>query len=197
MDLAALLAPRDVDRFMRENFGRQPLHIPGPAAKALLDWPGLSALLSVASHWTEDRLTLILNHRPILPDFYMDGGTPRTADPAEVELFLSMGASLVGNDIERIAPALRAVSDALGDRFAALANANVYASFAGVQGFATHYDLHDVFALQCEGTKAWRIYANRAENPLAPLAMTVTLRPGDVLYLPRGVFHDALATEGP
>ncbi len=214
MDIAALLAPLDPGRFAREVFGRQPVHIAGGGDKALLDWPGLSALLAVASHWTPDRLTLILNHRPILADFYVDAASG-TAAPAMVEQFLSMGASLVANDVERIAPGLRAVTDALGDAFAALVNANVYASFAGIQGFATHYDLHEVFAVQCEGTKVWRIYANRADNPIAPiasggadaqaaidaargpLAMTVTMRQGDVLYLPRGVFHDALAEDGP
>ncbi|WP_204265387.1 JmjC domain-containing protein, partial [Enterobacter hormaechei] len=70
--------------------------------------------------------------------------------------------------------------------------------------------LHEVFAIHCVGEKRWRIYANRAENPLAPLEgddaqaridaakgpvlMDVTLRPGDVLYIPRGYFHDALAS---
>ena len=29
-----------------------------------------------------------------------------------------------------------------------------------------------------------------------PLAMEVRMRPGDVLYLPRGVYHDALAEDG-
>ncbi len=169
MDLAALLAPLDPGRFVRDQFGRQPLHIAARAHKALLDWGGLSDLLGIASHWTPDRLTLILNHRPILPDHYIDPATG-TAAPAKVEQFIAMGASLVGNDVERIAPALRAVTEALGAAFAALVNANVYASFAGVQGFATHYDLHEVFALQCEGIKFWRIYANRADNPVAPLA---------------------------
>ncbi|MEI8195599.1 MAG: cupin domain-containing protein, partial [Phycisphaerae bacterium] len=64
------------------------------------------------------------------------------------------------------------------------------------------------------GEKRWNIYGNRAANPIAPLAHgggeaqalidaargplagTVTMRPGDLLYLPRGVYHDALATDG-
>ncbi|HEX8471794.1 MAG TPA: cupin domain-containing protein, partial [Brevundimonas sp.] len=60
----------------------------------------------------------------------------------------------------------------------------------------------------CEGEKVWRLYQNRAENPVnfAPeqtparlertrgaLMQEVRMRPGDVLYLPRGWYHDALA----
>ncbi len=221
MDLAALLAPIGIDTFMREYFGRRPVHIPagGAASKRLLDWPRLSTLLGIAPHWTEGNLSLILNRRPVLADFFMDSvptlaGPVRRADPAKVEVFLAMGASLVANDVEQIAPELRVVTDLLGDHFAALTNANVYCSFKGVQGFATHFDLHEVFAVQCEGEKVWQIYANRADNPLealasggeeaqqridaarGPLAMTVRMRPGDVLYVPRGVYHDALAHDG-
>ncbi len=220
MNLAELLAPVTPEAFRRDHLGQKPLHIPaGSGDKRLLDWSGLSALLAIAPHWTEGNLALILNHRPILADFFLDSidtqaGPVRRADAAKVETFLAMGASLVGNDVDAIAPRLRSVAVALGDGFAALANANVYASFKGVQGFASHYDLHDVFAVQCVGRKTWRLYANRAENPLAPLASggpeaqaiidaakgpctaTVVMNPGDVLYLPRGVYHDALATEG-
>ena len=50
--------------------------------------------------------------------------------------------------------------------FAARASANVYCSFKGVQAFQTHYDLHDVFAVQAEGEKTWRIYESRADTPV-------------------------------
>ena len=172
----------------------------------------------MGGHWTGDSLKLILNSRPILPDFYLDGDASvpvasRRADPARVDVFLGMGASLVANDVERIAPEFRRWTEMLGAEFAALTNANVYASFKGVQAFATHFDLHDVFALQCEGEKVWRIYRNRAENPVSspqggeevqrqidaargPLLAEVRMRPGDVLYLPRGCYHDALAQDG-
>jgi hypothetical protein len=56
-----------------------------------------------------------------------------------------------------------------------------------VQAFGTHFDLHDVFAIQTEGEKTWRLYQNRADSPVA--------LPGDESDL-RGWYHDALATEG-
>jgi hypothetical protein len=73
MDLAALLAPVTPEAFRSSHLGQQPLHIPaGSRDKRLLDWSGLSALLAIAPHWTQGNLALILNHRPILADFFMD-----------------------------------------------------------------------------------------------------------------------------
>ncbi|OYU15022.1 MAG: cupin [Alphaproteobacteria bacterium PA4] len=222
MDLAALLAPLPVDRFRTEFFGSRPCHVPAaPGMRApLIGWDRLAELLAIAPHWTEGHITLVLNRAAIAGEFYMDecltpAGPVRRADPAKVEHFLGLGATLVANDVDAIAPELRAITAMLGAEFAALSNANIYASFAGVQGFATHYDLHDVIAVQCAGEKRWNIYGHRAANPVAPLAQggaeaqalidaargplagTVTMRPGDLLYLPRGVYHDALATDGP
>ncbi|MCP4249748.1 MAG: hypothetical protein GY778_22120, partial [bacterium] len=79
------------------------------------------------------------------------------------------------------------------------------------QAFDTHFDTHEVFALHVEGEKTWRIYEGRVDRPIAhpgykrldkayhdahkgPVLMEVTLRPGDLLYIPRGYYHDALAS---
>ncbi|OYY72494.1 JmjC domain-containing protein [Sphingomonas sp. 28-63-12] len=218
MDFSHFIAPVAASDFIERHFGQSPLHIPAtPAGKPLLiDWPRLNALLSIAPHWTEGNLKLVLNSRPVSPEFYMDrietlDGTVSRADPAKIGVFLAMGASLVANDVENIAPELAVITDMLADRFGAVSNANIYCSFAGIQAFATHCDLHEVFALQCHGTKKWRFYRNRADNPLTqpsggadvqqmidqargPVAMEVLMQPGDLLYVPRGVYHDAIAT---
>lgn len=84
--------------------------------------------------------------------------------------------------------------------------ANVYLSPPDSQGFKLHWDTHDVLVLQIDGEKTWHIYDNPIELPheeqlkllpaLAPNAnklAEVTLRPGDVLFLPRGYVHAATA----
>jgi len=220
MRVADLLAPVPLERFESEFFGRQPLHIPagGSLGKIPLGWERMNAMLGSRSHWTEANLKLILNSRPVQPDFYIEpvetlDGPARRADPSKVSVFLAMGASLVANSLEDISPDVRAISDCLSDHFSARAGANAYCSFEAIQAFASHCDLHEVFAIQCEGEKVWRIYRNRAAAPVAPLAgddaqalidrvkgpvlMEVRMRPGDLLYIPRGFYHDALATDGP
>jgi lysine-specific demethylase/histidyl-hydroxylase NO66 len=214
------VAPLGADRFMADHYGRRPAHLPadGRGARAVFGWDRMNAVLGIASHWTPGALKMVINSQRVAPEHYTDevlsvDGLVRRADPAKVNLFLGMGASLVANAAEEVAPEIRAVTAMLGERFTALASANIYCSFDGVQAFATHYDTHEVFALQCEGEKTWRLYANRAADPVdhppsgpdaqaaidaarGPIAMQVTTRPGDLLYIPRGVYHDALAQSG-
>ncbi|HEX9953687.1 MAG TPA: cupin domain-containing protein [Allosphingosinicella sp.] len=219
MNFADLIAPLAPEQFLRDHFGKRPLHIPADAAAAgrrgLLSWQRLSELLAVRSHWTPGNINLLMNSRPVAAEHYMDevqvqSGTVTRADPAKVDLFLSMGASLVANAVEDVAPEVREVVAMLGQTFSGTAGANAYCSFKDVQAFDSHCDLHEVFAVQLEGEKSWRIYANRADAPVAslsgddaqalidrakgPVLMEVRLRPGDLLYIPRGFYHDALAS---
>ncbi len=120
-----------------------------------------------------------------------------------------MGASLIANHIQRVSPEVAALAHVLEREFAARVAANAYCSFKGVQAFQTHFDLHDVFALQMEGEKTWHVYESRADAPVmplppgdevekwltasrGPLLFEADMKPGDILYLPRGQYHDAL-----
>ena len=218
MRFADLIAPVPLDRFMTEIFGRQPLHVPAPPGgtrRQLVGWSRLNELLAIRSHWTEANLKMILNSRPVFPQLYMDEvdtmeGRVRRANSAKVDVFLGMGASLVANAVEEIAPEVRALTSELGDVFSARTGANIYCSFKDVQAFGSHCDLHEVFAVQCEGEKVWNIYENRAAAPVEQLQsgdaqamidaakgkvmLQVRMQPGDMLYIPRGYYHDALAS---
>ncbi len=84
---------------------------------------------------------------------------------------------------------------------------NVYLTPPASQGFAPHYDTHDVFVLQIAGTKHWRIYgspiplpdrsmpsASARVQPGEPLH-ELDLQPGDLIYMPRGYIHEGLTSE--
>ncbi len=90
-------------------------------------------------------------------------------NPAKVKALLDLGASLIANHLHRVCPEVAAVAQMLEREFAARVAANVYCSFKGVQAFQTHFDLHDVFAVQAEGEKCWRVYEARADTPVTPL----------------------------
>lgn len=89
--------------------------------------------------------------------------------------------------------------------FGCLAGASAYLTPANNQGLAPHYDHVCVFVLQTEGSKTWRLYQPSDEIALAEehspdLArdqlgqpQQVVLQPGDVLYMPRGTVHEAVA----
>lgn len=87
------------------------------------------------------------------------------------------------------------------------ANVNLYMTAASQQGLAYHYDDEDAFILQLEGSKTWRIYDKRASLPSPEHSYQSVncddspyteymLSPGDVLYFPRGVVHEARAQGG-
>lgn len=215
---ARLLAPITPDQFLSEVYGKAPLHIPASegARQDILTWARWNAMLSVSSSWTEPRLKLYIEGRRIAAEHYCDSintldGQVLRVNPRKVRVFLSMGASLVANAVETMAPELRAVARTLETALLGLTSANVYCSFGGRRAFNSHYDSHEVFAFHTEGEKVWRIYEGRAENPVVGppdhpdvqaqmdrqkgrLLREVTMRPGDLLYIPRGQFHDALAS---
>ncbi|XP_014440885.1 ribosomal oxygenase 2 isoform X2 [Tupaia chinensis] len=85
--------------------------------------------------------------------------------------------------------------------FGSLVGSNVYITPAGSQGLPPHYDDVEVFILQLEGEKHWRLYhptvplareySVEAEDRIGRPAHEFTLKPGDLLYFPRGTIHQA------
>jgi len=216
MDFADFIAPFDAGTFCAQYFGRHPVHIRRETAgqPAILSWKRFNEVLGITPYWNEDTLKVYFKSRAALRENYCDtgnvrAGTAAAADPAKVKALLGLGASLIANHFHRVCPEVDAVVHVLERQFAARVVANVYCSFKGVQAFQTHFDLHDVFAFQAEGGKTWRVYEARADAPVAPLPpgdeiekwltasrgrllFEADMKPGDVLYLPRGQYHDAL-----
>jgi ribosomal protein L16 Arg81 hydroxylase len=104
-------------------------------------------------------------------------------------------------------PPLNRFCRVLAEELSAEIKSNVYLTPPGVQGLREHFDTHDVFVAQISGSKRWRFYPTRhplplqnqrynwpPEGPGDPVA-EFELTPGDLLYIPRGVVHDATSTE--
>jgi hypothetical protein len=215
MEFAEFLAPFDAATFRAEVFGRRPLHVPAGRARAgLLPWKRFNEVLALTPYWNEDSLKVYFRSRAALRENYCDlqdlkPGASAPVNPAKLRALVDLGASVVANGVHRVCPEVAAVAHLLERAFAARVVANVYCSFQGVQAFQTHFDLHDVFAVQAEGEKTWRVYESRADAPINPvppgdewekwltetrgkLLFEATMQPGDLLYLPRGQYHDAL-----
>lgn len=218
MTLQDLLAPITPERFFAEFHDRQPLHIQGHPARfaEVLDWRSINRLLDMTHIWSETSFRLVLDSVAVPPAQYSAKATSRDGAPvlqpvaARVQEWVRRGASVVMNDVDSLTPGLAAVSDALEDAGLGKAQANVYISFQSHKAFHSHYDTHDVWALQVEGEKTWNIWEGRADYPIphpvfrgqkqehhdrarGALREQVVLKKGDILYLPRGWYHDALA----
>lgn len=105
---------------------------------------------------------------------------------------------------QRYMDELFTVNTSFERQFGALAGSSAYLTPPGAQALAPHYDDVEVFVLQTEGKKKWKVYApidelpaehsgDLEEDDLTELVLDVELSPGDVLYFPRGFIHQAIA----
>ena len=119
---------------------------------------------------------------------------------------LGAGATLRVRDLQRADADLMALIHAIQETFAAPAQINLYLTPPEQEGFPPHFDITDVFIVQIAGSKSWRIHPEYADQKRLPTADTawepqryrpigpveeLTLRTGDVLYIPRGEMHSA------
>jgi lysine-specific demethylase/histidyl-hydroxylase NO66 len=133
----------------------------------------------------------------------------QVADDKILELFAD-GSTIVLQALHRFWPPLIEFAASLSDDLGHPVQVNAYITPASSQGFAAHYDVHDVFVLQVHGQKRWQIHAPVLTDPLRdqpwsdnrvkvearaqePALIDAVLAPGDVLYLPRGYLHSAIA----
>lgn len=215
---ADILAPVTPAQFFAEYHGRRWLHVPGAASPkgpdkfaGVMTRPKLDGLIATIGIWNAQSLQVARDSAMVARDAYC--AADDKPDVGKLQTLLADGASLVLNDIDLQAPGLTgvaAVAGALEETLEAKVQANLYASPRERQAFATHYDSHDVYALHIEGEKLWRIYEGRAELPIehpafksqtpegnarakGKVAAEVLMKPGDLLYLPRGQYHDAIA----
>jgi ribosomal protein L16 Arg81 hydroxylase len=221
MTLDEILAPLGAETFLGEYLGRQPLHLQGAPDKFrdVMNWDVLNRLLGASTIWSAQSLLLVLDKEQIQPGQFCqpaagrDGGTVLRPDPVRVKQHLARGATLVLNDIDQLTPPLSAVSRAMEESLGGKVQANLYLSSKRKQAFKAHYDYHDVFAMHVMGEKTWMVFQGREDAPIkhpsfealtqdykdkakGELWREVRLTPGDLLYLPRGQYHYALADDG-
>ncbi|MGF1628988.1 MAG: JmjC domain-containing protein [Kiloniellaceae bacterium] len=216
----SLLAPLDAETFFRDYFGKQHLHVKGSAERtaAIMTLGDLNALMSMTSVWSPQTLKLFVDRNPVpVPDYCArtlalggDGSALRP-DPDLVQDWIGKGASVILNDIDALAPGVRRLANELQEATGGRSQANLYFSMAQRQAFGPHCDVHEVFAVHCHGEKVWNIYENREDTPInhprfqfgdaererraGKVAEQARMQPGDLLYIPRGRYHDALASE--
>jgi bifunctional lysine-specific demethylase and histidyl-hydroxylase NO66 len=135
--------------------------------------------------------------------------TDQVSSDSVLRLFAD-GSTVVLQGLHRLWPPLIEFADQLAADLGHPTQVNAYITPPSSRGFSAHYDVHDVFVLQVAGEKHWQIHEPVLVDPLRtqpwtdrPAAVAAAaagepvidavLRPGDVLYLPRGYLHAATA----
>ncbi len=211
--LDTLLSPVGWQGFLTDYWDRQPLSLEcgEDAFAALADVRRLRELVESGCPWQFRRL----------PELYLDGDkVPQTdlfrryvdMDDREairpilprIRRLLEAGATVNAFGLEPHFPALLDLKNRFAAAFGAEVECAFFYSQRDHQGLSPHYDCVEIFVLQISGEKRWQVSSQRVAAPVvgygsatwfdpqAPHA-TIELRPGDLLYLPRGTFHQALA----
>ncbi len=119
----------------------------------------------------------------------------------------SDGYTIVVNEIERFWKPLRQLCQNMQNTFSHKTVANLYLTPANQKALKPHYDTHDVFVIQIHGEKHWKLYDADYPTPILnshqPIFQSEQLRnernikvaAGDMLYIPRGVPHEAITTD--
>ena len=134
------------------------------------------------------------------------GGLQQEGVFSQVTDALGHGMTVV---LERLDLYWPPVVELCGDLAVALGcpvHANAYLTPGGAGGLDPHYDTHDVFVLQLEGEKSWTLGQIVQWLPTEQTASGrvtemgdethLTIRPGGVFYLPRGMAHRARSEAG-
>jgi|LNFM01.1.fsa_nt_gb ribosomal protein L16 Arg81 hydroxylase len=201
--LASLVAPVSVETFLSDYWERAPLLARRPAeTRPLATLAEIDAVLSTERH-VHPNLSLVDAAKEVDEDEYVVA--EHAVDMARALKRFNQGATFVLNRLDEHLVQVRDLCVKLEAELGLGVQANMYLTPAGSQGFPTHFDSHDVIIIQCVGRKTWRLYDtprglpmrgerfDRATTPAGPLSATLETGPGDALYIPRGLMHDALA----
>lgn len=211
LNLAAHLGQ---DEFLAQVLHRQHAHIPAALSNPaeLIAWDDVNTIL--ATHRLEPpRLRLSANGEMLPAHRYTGPVTTRRhtvwqrLHPTELHARLTEGASLVIDAVDELHPPVGRAAMELEQWLHTGVQANLYASFTAREGFGVHWDDHDVVVIQIDGAKRWKLYGPtrtapmykdtaEPEPPPEEPVVELVLRPGDVLYLPRGWWHSVAASEG-
>lgn len=209
--LADLVAPLEVGQFFEEVLGTAPRRFPGEKGRfaGLLPWPELDRVLR--QHRLDfPRLRLALDGDVVPAHTYTEmvstrrnGLVPRVLSAPFAE-HLRAGATLVVDSVNELVDGVGELAGRLEHDLRERIQVNLYAGWGTTHGFDVHWDDHDAFIIQLSGRKRWRLHGVTRRSPLqrdvelperpeGEPYEDFLLEDGDVLYLPRGHWHDVSA----
>ena len=215
-----IISPLTPEDFFRAIWDQRTVHIPGAADKFahIFSWDEFNRLLNMSKLWSDRSMKIVLDGENLDPAEFGRAGQTREGyqallpDPELVIPLLRRGGTVILDLIETLSPGVGAVSAALQTATGGVVVCNSYCSWRSHQGFTAHFDTTDVIAIHIEGSKRWRIYEGRVDNAIdvnghnyesfepehharakGRMLEEIEMKPGDLLYLPRGQYHEALA----
>jgi len=215
--LEDLLGGRSARAFLTEDVGKRSFVVETDDPSRfthLMSLEILSELLE-SHRLSWPRLRLAKDGTALPEDALFDPHTSRLGwdipklNAAKLSHGMGDGGTLVFDSIDQAHPPIRALAAHLEQEVGEKIQVNLYAALSGKRhGFDVHWDPHDVLILQVEGEKTWEVrgpsmlhptHEDRERNvePSEEVVWAGSLRAGEVLYIPRGWWHQAWPTGEP
>ena len=214
--LAAIIHPKTTADFFAQYSTNEPMvvHENYVYLRPLTEMPMLASLDGLLKSWP----SLIQAHLPDVRDELSSIDTT----PKDAQKLFDNGMGLLFNDAQNVSPLLQnwlhEIRCDLGLSSLTYGRCLIYATPDG-KGTAAHFDQNINFVLQIHGTKKWKVAKNRhVKNPLTrhtmgqptdpelmsyidgPMpsempedALSFELKPGSMLFVPRGSWHSTEA----
>lgn len=205
-----LIHPVSIETFVREHWEREPLVIERGRPEYYSSIFSIDEIDSIVGFrqlkYSQLKVAKTERESQANKVFYVDRDD--TSDTNKLYNSYSQGDTLAFNFVQLYWESAAKLCWEFEHFFNFPVGINMYFTPRNSQGFAPHFDTHDVFVVQVEGSKVWRIYDSWEQlpsgiednNPLLPEVLgkprrEVHLRAGDLLYLPRGHVHEAQTTD--
>jgi lysine-specific demethylase/histidyl-hydroxylase NO66 len=194
-DLVAPLTEAEFLKLLRTRTMTLQRGTDGNRYKDLPSWQALRDLLDSGTLRQGDfRVT---SKTELVPQvFYFANGRVR---PEAITTLLNSGASVIFRHLERHFPALGALCRDIAERTSETSLVDAVATSGTGGALRFHYDVEDMFVVQLEGSKRWKVHDERIINPVVgapalsephnPPILDEVLHPGDTLFLPAGYTH--------
>ena len=196
--LSYLLNPMSPSEFCDNYYTKKAVYIEGFSEKFkdVFDFESLNDVLN-GSPIPHPTMKLALNGKAVV-----------AGDAAGIVKGCRDGATIIIEQIHYYDSKVANLASSLSRELMEPVQVNTYFSQPNNPAFNTHYDTHDVFIVQTFGRKKWRVFEDTIRNPLFHQKvhgrshpeipyLECILKAGDILYVPRGHWHDATADVEP
>eukprot|EP00096_Caligus_rogercresseyi_P013490 TRINITY_DN6129_c0_g1_i1.p1 TRINITY_DN6129_c0_g1~~TRINITY_DN6129_c0_g1_i1.p1 ORF type:complete len:440 (+),score=129.22 TRINITY_DN6129_c0_g1_i1:221-1540(+) len=205
--MAWMIHPHPIKDFFSNVFEEKPLHIPRKENrgyyKDILSTKILDEILRNQKVYFGKNLDVTTFVNDLRENHAPEGGR---AYPSVVWDFYNSGCSLRLLNPQTFHSKVWKLCASLQECMGSMVGANMYLTPPGTQGFAPHYDDVEVFILQLEGKKHWRVYEpptklprfsspNFSQSDMKEPILDMVLEAGDLLYMPRGTIHQGNCLE--
>ena len=205
--LGWLISPLEAESFFSQYLEKTYVVTGEPDTSRFRDLLSLADLDAVIGGYgvKHPNIRLVRHEEDVPARDYVFGDS--VIDPMRAARLFAEGATIIFGSLHDRHERVRQLCTAIGQSASMKTQANIYLTPPRSQGFDIHWDTHDVFVIQVEGTKDWRMYAGGPAHPLGGQKFDpardkpgeqideFTLHAGQVLYIPRGIMHAAAATE--